>query len=192
MPGMKWIEPLIFFKKFRKPCLQTDEQTDGQTSGWIQYTPISPSVERGYNNVCTKVWCHFSIQWRQWRLHWRFWIIIISCHGDYFSVIVGLKYYAAFGRVSILSERILAAELRQHYHHHHDVIKWQYFPRSWPFLRGNSPVTGEFPTQRPVTRNFDAFHCAHYDVTVMNVGFSMMVHGVDPVSSNSHRYKRPS
>ena len=55
---------------------------------------------------------------------------------------------------------------------------------------GNSPVTGEFPTQRPVTRSFDVFfdlnawingwvnndeasdlrrHRAHYDVTVMNM-----------------------
>ena len=49
---------------------------------------------------------------------------------------------------------------------------------------GNSPVTGEFLTQRPVTRSFDVFfdlhlnkrlskagdlrlHRAHYDVTVM-------------------------
>ena len=53
---------------------------------------------------------------------------------------------------------------------------------------GNSPVTGEFPTQRPVTRSFDVFfdqhvnkrgwvnnreagdlrrHRAHYDITVM-------------------------
>ena len=52
----------------------------------------------------------------------------------------------------------------------------------------NSPVTGEFPSQRPVTRSFDVFfdlrlnkllskqswagdlrrHRAHYDVTVMS------------------------
>ena len=52
---------------------------------------------------------------------------------------------------------------------------------------GNSPVTGEFPAQRPVTQSFDVFfdlhlnngwvntgeagdlrrHRAHYDVTVM-------------------------
>ena len=52
---------------------------------------------------------------------------------------------------------------------------------------GNSPVPGEFPTQRPSTRNFGVFfdlrlktgwvnnreagdlrrYCAHYDVTVM-------------------------
>ena len=37
----------VFFKKFRKPCLQMD----GLTLGWIQYPPIPPSVERGYNNM---------------------------------------------------------------------------------------------------------------------------------------------
>ena len=30
---------------------------------------------------------------------------------------------------------------------HDDVIKWNNFPRYWPF------VTGEFPAQRPVTRS---------------------------------------
>ena len=27
---------------------------------------------------------------------------------------------------------------------------------------GNSPATGEFPAQRPVTRNFDAFYLRQY------------------------------
>ena len=40
---------------------------------------------------------------------------------------------------------------------HDDVIKWKHFPRYWPFVAGNSPVLGEFPTQRPVTRSFDVF-----------------------------------
>ena len=52
------------------------------------------------------------------------------------------------------------------------------------FCAGNSPVTGEFPTQRPVTRSFDVFfdldswannggagdswrYRIHYDVIVM-------------------------
>ena len=53
------------------------------------------------------------------------------------------------------------------------------------FCAGNSPVTGEVPTQRPVTRSFDVFfdlrlnkvnyrgagdlrrHRVHYDVIVM-------------------------
>ena len=38
-----------------------------------------------------------------------------------------------------------------------DVIKWNHFPRYWPFLRGNSTVPGEFPAQWPVTRIFDVF-----------------------------------
>ena len=38
---------------------------------------------------------------------------------------------------------------------HDDVIKWKHFPCNWPFVRGISPVTGEFPAQRPVTRSFD-------------------------------------
>ena len=38
---------------------------------------------------------------------------------------------------------------------HCDVMKWKHFTRYWHFVRGNSPITGEFPTQRPVTRSFD-------------------------------------
>ena len=74
-------------------------------------------------------------------------------------------------------------------HGHDDVIKWKHFPCYWPFVRGihRSPVTGEFPTQRAVTRslmfslicawddswanNGDAGdlrrYRAHYDVIVM-------------------------
>ena len=56
-----------------------------------------------------------------------------------------------------------------------------------PFFAGNSPVAGEFPSQRPMMRSFDVFlylclnkqlsiqdagdmrhHLSHYDVTVMN------------------------
>ena len=42
---------------------------------------------------------------------------------------------------------------------HDDFIKWKYFPQYWPFYEGNPPVTGEFPSQGPVTRRFDvSFH----------------------------------
>ena len=39
---------------------------------------------------------------------------------------------------------------------HDDVIKWEHFPRYWPFVRGihRSPVKSP---QRPVTRSFDVF-----------------------------------
>ena len=52
---------------------------------------------------------------------------------------------------------------------------------------GNSPVTGEFPAQGPVTRSFDVYfnvnnrkagdlirHLAHYDVTVMSLNVFYM------------------
>ena len=35
---------------------------------------------------------------------------------------------------------------------HDDVIKWKHFPRSWPSV---TPVTGGFPSQKPVTRSFE-------------------------------------
>ena len=77
---------------------------------------------------------------------------------------------------------------------HEDVIKWKHFPRYWPLCVWNSPVTGEFPSQRPVTRSFDVFfergldkhrvnnpdagdlrrHRAHNNVTVMNVGYTAL------------------
>ena len=39
---------------------------------------------------------------------------------------------------------------------HDGVIKWKHFPRYRPFVRGIHR-SGEFPTQRPVTRSFDVF-----------------------------------
>ena len=38
-----------------------------------------------------------------------------------------------------------------------DIIKWKHFPHYWPICGGNSPVIGEFPAQRPVTRSFGVF-----------------------------------
>ena len=40
---------------------------------------------------------------------------------------------------------------------HDDVIKWKLFSALLAFCAGNSPVYGEFPAQRPVTRSFDIF-----------------------------------
>ena len=67
-----------------------------------------------------------------------------------------------------------------------DVIKWKHFSTLLSLCAGNSPVTGEFPSQSPVTalmfslicawincwvNNRDAgdlrCHGAHYDVTVI-------------------------
>ena len=71
---------------------------------------------------------------------------------------------------------------------HDDVIKWKHFPRYWPSsCAGNSPVTGEFPSQRSVMRSYFLWsapwingwvsnrevgdlrrHRAHYDVILMD------------------------
>ena len=40
---------------------------------------------------------------------------------------------------------------------HDDVIKMETFSALLALCVGNSPVTGEFPSQRPVTRSFDVF-----------------------------------
>ena len=42
-------------------------------------------------------------------------------------------------------------------HCHDDVIKWKLFSALLAICAGNSPVTGEFPPQRPVTRSFYVF-----------------------------------
>ena len=44
MPGMKWIEPIVFSKSSRNLVYG---QTDRQTSGWIQYTPFHLRWSRG-------------------------------------------------------------------------------------------------------------------------------------------------
>ena len=79
---------------------------------------------------------------------------------------------------------------------------------------GKSPVTGEFPAQRPVTRSFDVFfdlrpnkllsnceagdfihHRTHYDVTVMIYGILFFKWSFDTevtdtfVTVNSNRLK---
>ena len=41
--------------------------------------------------------------------------------------------------------------------HHDDVIKRKHFPCLLVICAGNSPITGEFPTQRLVTRSFVVF-----------------------------------
>ena len=40
---------------------------------------------------------------------------------------------------------------------HDDVIKWKHFYALLAICTGNSPVPGEFPAQRPVTRSFGVF-----------------------------------
>ena len=40
---------------------------------------------------------------------------------------------------------------------HDDVIKWNYFPRYWPFVRGIHRQPMNSTHKKPVTQSFDAF-----------------------------------
>ena len=42
-----------------------------------------------------------------------------------------------------------------------DVIKWKYFSALLALCAGTSPVTSEFPSQRPVKRSLDGFVNLH-------------------------------
>ena len=61
----------------------------------------------------------------------------------------------------------------QHDYHHDDVIKWKYFPRYWPFVRGihrspvNSPHKGQWRGALMFFLSYLRRIRAHYTVTVM-------------------------
>ena len=48
-------------------------------------------------------------------------------------------------------------------HIYDDVIKWKKKSALLAICAGNSPVTGEFPAQRPVTQSFEVFFDLHLD-----------------------------
>ena len=69
-----------------------------------------------------------------------------------------LKRYTREGKTPVWCK--VRPESKHHIHSianltksHDDVIKWKHLPCYWPFV----PVTGEFPSQRPVTQSFDVF-----------------------------------
>ena len=51
-------------------------------------------------------------------------------------------------------DRIITAP---HWVSHDDVNQMETFSALLAICAGNSPATGEFPTQKPVTRSFDVF-----------------------------------
>ena len=63
----------------------------------------------------------------------------------------------------ILSKRLWKCRLQNvSYFSGHNMLAWwrhqmETFPALLAICAGNSPVPGEFPTQRPVRRNFDVF-----------------------------------
>ena len=56
-------------------------------------------------------------------------------------VAISVSTWMFLGIAAVVVALFVMLQVRKH----HDVIKWKHFPRHWPF------VTGEFPSQRPVT-----------------------------------------
>ena len=96
-----------------------------------------------------------------------FHLMTSSCpHPFVCSVITMLNIKQAYQLLwCVMTEVYLESKLHQYTYTHlnkvsctHDyVIKWKHFPRYMAICAGNSPGTGEYPTQRPLTWSFDVF-----------------------------------
>ena len=71
-----------------------------------------------------------------------------TCNDGFHYYLTIIAYSGSYAFLDSWREGKAAAE-------HDDVIKWKHFPALLAICAGNSPVPGEFPTQRPVTRSFD-------------------------------------
>ena len=110
-----------------------------------------------------------------WHMLWKFqfpnWATTQGCHLN--SLILGVVIIHAFFIARVGTELLPDWWCHQ----------METFSALLSLCTGNSPVTGEFPIQRPVTRSFGVFfdmrlnkrlskqsrrHCAHYDVTAMS------------------------
>ena len=85
-------------------------------------------------------------------------LISLTSQSCYMSIghVWDSKSYARFTEPK---KRFYSFQVSQNGSCHDDVIKWKHY---WmktllALCAGNSPVTGEFPSQRPVTRSFDVF-----------------------------------
>ena len=79
----------------------------------------------------------------------------ISC-GIYISVSLKLMWIHLHSH-TMATYRNFAVWLRCNTIHYDDVIKRKLFSALLAICAGNSPVNGEFPAQRPVTRSFGVF-----------------------------------
>ena len=107
---------------------------------------------------------------------------------NYVSIIIQ-AVHALLCFVVIIGQPMLPITLRLFLWHPWWRHQMETFSALLALCAGNSPVTGEFPTQRPVTRSFDVFfdlylnkllskqswagdlrrHRTHYDVIVMGI-----------------------
>ena len=89
------------------------------------------------------------------RQHWQMHFMVIRLNFHHLLTLVLVMASSQTGGKPLFE--LIMTHFPEAFINHDDVIIWKHFPRYWPFVRGNSPVTGEFPAQRPMTRSFDIF-----------------------------------
>ena len=122
-------------------------------------------------------WWFETLSWSLWRQ-----CNVARCAGKHFKL--------TFYRSSCICQGTMSWPLGRLTRSHHGPSWWRHQMETFSALlaigAGNSPVTGEFPSQRPVTQSFSSIcagvnhgvnnreaghlrrHRAHYDVTVMH------------------------
>ena len=161
---------------------------------WFWPFSWSSYYDRRHNSIKTLTWSRHALNLNtSFHVYLRYTTMILrqntnQCHFDIFIGNIELIYLGwKQSSMSSVNGFIVLLDIKYHvcWGFHDDVIKWKHFPRYWPL--GNSPVTGELPAQRSVTRSLDVFficawingwvnireagdlrrHRAHYDITVM-------------------------
>ena len=85
---------------------------------------------------------------------------LLSCYWNGCHLAISTKNSKKYNSASLLCTDLSQSRGVAHpkqAHFHDDIIKWKHFSKLLAICVGNSPVSGEFPTQRPVTRSFDVF-----------------------------------
>ena len=128
--------------------------------------PLNELIQYLHSNALMHCWCYINRN--------CFWKISILCtNKPYYNI--NYKFYCALKHESAVSKETYMMTSSN-----------GIFSALLALCVGNSPVTGEFPSQWPVARSFDAFfdlrqlskqfvlrrHLAHYDITVMGWNLS--------------------
>ena len=89
-----------------------------------------------------------------------------------------------------LCQQSMLAQVLSGHVQHDDVMKWKTFLAVLVLCAGNSPVTGEFPTQRPVTRSFDvSLICAWINGLINNREFGDFLDAIVLIMTSLLRYE---
>ena len=141
---------------------------------------INLQCHRSHDFRCT--WCSKTIGKRSEVISFTFmyWIPTSIMHMIVFDK-QNISYEIAHLQMSWYVTDYLSTLVQMSFALSQEAITWwrhqkETFSALLSLCEGNSRVTGEFPSQRPVTRSFEIFfdlrqslrrHRAHYDVTVM-------------------------